>query len=157
MNVELRGMEQTRRLLAMVPTEATKTVVRELRRSTLNVQAGAKRRAPVDTGRLRNSIATAFEREGLVGIVGTNVEYAKAVEFGFSGPVVIPAHDVKAHTRKRNGKSHSVRAHTRNSSMMWLHVKAQPFLHPAFEEEWPKFVARLRAVVGSDAVRADRV
>jgi hypothetical protein len=41
--------------------------------------------------------------------------------------------------------------------MMWLHVKAQPFLHPAFEEEWPKFIARLRAAMGTDAVRsADR-
>jgi HK97 gp10 family phage protein len=120
MNVELRGMEQTKRLLAMVPPEATKTVVREIRRSTLNVQAGAKRRAPVDTGRLRNSIATAYENGGLRGIVGTNVEYAKFVEFG---------------TRR---------------------TRAHPFMHPAFEEEWPRFVARLRAAVGSDAVRAPR-
>jgi HK97 gp10 family phage protein len=121
MNVEMRGMEQTKRVLLMVPPETTKGVVREIRRSTLNVQTGAKKRAPVDTARLRNSIATAYENNGLRGIVGTNVDYAPFVEWG---------------TRR---------------------TRAQPFMHPAFEEEWPKFIARLRAAMGTDAVRsADR-
>lgn len=56
----------------------------------------AKRRCPVDTGRLRSSISTALEQEptGLVGVIGTNVEYAAPVEFGYEtqgGTQVPPA------------------------------------------------------------------
>lgn len=120
MSVEVRGIPQAKRLLATIPVESAKIVRREIRRSALNVQAGAKRRAPVDTGRLRNSIATAFENGGLTGLIGTNVEYAKFVEFG---------------TRR---------------------ARAKPYLHPAFEEEWPRFVARLRAAVGAENIRAPR-
>lgn len=44
----------------------------------------AKKRVPVDTGRLRNSITKEVIGEGdsLVVRVGSNVEYAKYVEFG---------------------------------------------------------------------------
>lgn len=49
-----------------------------------NVERGAKRYAPVDTGRLQSSITSSVgEDDGeLVGIVGTDVEYAAHVEFG---------------------------------------------------------------------------
>ena len=40
----------------------------------------AKQDCPVDTGQLRASIT--HEVEGLVGVVGTNVEYAVYVEYG---------------------------------------------------------------------------
>lgn len=120
MSVEIRGLQATKRAVLQVPANARKAVRREIRRSTLNVQTGAKKRVRVKTGRLRNSIATAFEDEGMTGIVGTNVNYAKFVEHG-----------------------------TRRS-------RAFPFLFPAFEEEWPQFLARLRAAVGTDAVRGDR-
>lgn len=120
MKTEIQGMEQLRRALLNVDAEGARIVRREVMRSTLNVQAAAKERAPVDTGRLRNSIATEFERDGLTGIVGTNVEYAPYQEFGTS---VMPAH---------------------------------PFLFPAAEEEYPRFLERLRAALNDGLVRADR-
>lgn len=45
---------------------------------------GAKRLCPVDTGRLRSSITEELRHdgEGLVEVVGTNVEYAAFVELG---------------------------------------------------------------------------
>lgn len=51
---------------------------------TLQVEARAKELCPVDTGRLRSSITSAIETEGdtIVGVVGTDVEYASFVEFG---------------------------------------------------------------------------
>jgi len=49
--------------------------------AALQVEAEAKRICPVDTGRLRNSIATAKDKK-TTAIVGTNVEYAPYVEFG---------------------------------------------------------------------------
>lgn len=59
-------------------------VAKMLLRDTIRIEADAKRRTPVDTGRLRASITRAIEHDaqGLVGIVGTNVEYAPYVELG---------------------------------------------------------------------------
>jgi phage gpG-like protein len=53
----------------------------------LRIEREARKRAPVDTGRLRNSITHRVYPEGsrrLVAEVGTNVEYAAAQEFGTS-------------------------------------------------------------------------
>lgn len=52
----------------------------------LRVEREARRRAPVDTGRLRNSITHRLYAEGdtAVAEVGTDVEYAVYQEFGTS-------------------------------------------------------------------------
>ena len=61
-------------------------VAKELVKIALKVEAGAKRRCPVDTGRLRSSITHELrvDAEGLHAVVGTDVEYAAYVEFGTS-------------------------------------------------------------------------
>lgn len=62
-----------------------------LKSKGLQVQRRAKQLAPVDTGRLRASIAEQLERDeqGLVERVGTDVDYAAHQEFG---TVNMPAH-----------------------------------------------------------------
>lgn len=66
-------------------------------RCGLFVERDAKINAPVDTGRLRASITHRITTEGNDSIVevGTNVEYAPAVEFGTSkksaNPFLFPA------------------------------------------------------------------
>jgi HK97 gp10 family phage protein len=52
-----------------------------VRKTTLDVEAGAKRLAPVDTGLLRNSIQSVMEGD-LTGVVFTNVEYSVYLEYG---------------------------------------------------------------------------
>lgn len=47
----------------------------------------AKRRTPVDTGRLRNSIAHAVVKEEKAAYIGTNVEYAPYQEYGTSSGI----------------------------------------------------------------------
>ena len=56
----------------------------ELLRTVLEIERRAKSNAPVDTGRLQNSISSGLEDnvEGLAGVVGTDVDYAPFVEFG---------------------------------------------------------------------------
>ena len=49
-------------------------------KACLMVERDAKKLCPVDTGRLRSSIT--HEIQGTTGRVGTNVEYARAVELG---------------------------------------------------------------------------
>lgn len=58
-----------------------------LQRVGLKVQRAAKELCPVDTGRLRSSIALApgRDRRGPYVDVGTNVVYALPVEFGSHG------------------------------------------------------------------------
>lgn len=72
--------------LAALFESATGPVAKELTRRTVRVESGAKRLAPVDTGRLRSSISHEIGRDarGLVGTVGTDVTYAPYVELGTS-------------------------------------------------------------------------
>lgn len=59
---------------------------KELVRRTVRIERAAKHLAPVDTGRLRASVGRALDRDaqGLVGVVGTDVDYAPFVELGTS-------------------------------------------------------------------------
>lgn len=61
-------------------------VGKALLRSVVRIEGSAKRMCPVDTGRLRSSITHALDRDarGLVGVVGTDVDYAPFVELGTS-------------------------------------------------------------------------
>ena len=60
----------------------------------------AQRLVPVDTGRLRASINV--KREYLSKVIGTNVEYARDVEFG-TGPHEIVAKNKKVLADKKKG------------------------------------------------------
>lgn len=53
-------------------------------KACIRVHGRARQLAPVDTGRLRSSIQYEVGRDGrgIVGRIGTNVHYAKHVEFG---------------------------------------------------------------------------
>lgn len=69
-------------------------VALDLTRKALRVQSGARRRCPVDTGRLRSSIRWTIERDakGLYAEVGTEVEYAASVHNGHKAFVIsVPA------------------------------------------------------------------
>lgn len=55
-----------------------------INKACLLVVRDAKKLCPVDTGRLRSSIT--HEVEGTTGRVGSNVEYARAVEMGSEDP-----------------------------------------------------------------------
>jgi len=59
-------------------------VGKELARRAVKVERMAKRLAPVDTGRLRASIIHNLARDnrGLLALIGSNVTYAAAQEFG---------------------------------------------------------------------------
>lgn len=67
--------------------------VLDMERRLIRIQNDAKRRCPVDTGRLRNSISheIVVERGALVGRVGTNVQYATALHEGHKPIVPVTA------------------------------------------------------------------
>lgn len=82
MKMRVHGDEGLRSKLRTLPAELRQAIGVEVKRSALNIEGGAKRRAPVDTGRLRNSITHVIAEGGLKARIGTNVEYAAHVEFG---------------------------------------------------------------------------
>jgi phage gpG-like protein len=127
----VEGVDELNRLLDRIPVDAERIVKRNVKRSAVNIEAGAKRRCKVRTGRTRNGISHRVDDDGMDAAVGVNVEYAvhqhfgtgargqaSAAEFGFSGG----AYDTSFQGQPAN-----------------------PFLYLAAEEERPKFVSRLSA------------
>jgi phage gpG-like protein len=82
LSARVEGGDLVKRRLREAGARGHRAVAREVRRSALIVQGGAKQRCPVDTGRLRNSIAVEADADGLGAAVGTNVDYAPHVHFG---------------------------------------------------------------------------
>lgn len=63
---------------------AREAVITALEAVGLQAEGYAKRLCPVDTGNLRNSITHETNAGALEEYIGTNVEYAKYVEYGTS-------------------------------------------------------------------------
>lgn len=101
-------------------------VAKAVDRTRIDVQNEARRRAAVNTGRLRSSIVSRAESSGRsVGyVVGTNVSYAPDVEYG-TAPHVIKPKDKKALFWP--GAAHPV------AQVNHPGTKAQPFLRPAIQ------------------------
>lgn len=99
-------------------------VKRAVDRTRIDVQNEARRRAPVDTGRLRSSIVSRSERSGRsVGyVIGTNVNYAAAVEYGTSPHVIKPVNKKALYWP---GARHPV------AQVNHPGTRPQPFLRPA--------------------------
>jgi HK97 gp10 family phage protein len=87
MATTIEGQKELAARLKKISQTATNEIEQALVNSALFVERDAKIKAPVDTGRLRSSLTHATEDFGSDNpavTVGTNVEYAKHVEFGTS-------------------------------------------------------------------------
>jgi HK97 gp10 family phage protein len=98
-------------------------LVRGIKKATIKVQGDAKLLAPVDTGRLRNSIQAETKEIGgkVVGRIFTNLEYAPYVEFG---------------TGQRGEASPSPPKSPDDLYYRqdWVGMEAQPFMYPAAKQ-----------------------
>ncbi|MFJ4649475.1 HK97-gp10 family putative phage morphogenesis protein [Streptomyces bobili] len=101
-------------------------VARAVDRTRIDVQNEARRRAPVDTGRLRSSIVSRAEGGGRsVGyVIGSNVNYAAAVEYGTAPHVIKPKYKRALYWP---GAAHPV------AQVNHPGTRPQPFLRPAIE------------------------
>ncbi len=115
-----------------VPARVT-PAIRASVQAALDLIADRERQlVPVDTGQLRDSIATSIDDTGktIVGRVGPNTPYMFYVEFG-TGIV---------------GAS-SAGAGPGPYSTTWPGMKAQPFVRPAFDEAKPAILDLFRSNV----------
>ncbi|MDP9381234.1 MAG: HK97 gp10 family phage protein, partial [Chloroflexota bacterium] len=126
---------------------------RTMEKAVLMVQAEAQRRAPVDTGTLRRSITgqvrplgaqpagslsarkvgNAFpgQKVGTVGVVGTKLNYARAVEFGRRPGKRPPTARLRGWARRRTGSADN--AYPVARAIGRRGTRPQPFLEPALE------------------------
>ncbi len=113
-------------VLAKKNIEALKKV---LTKSTLVIEARAKKKAPVVFNRLASSITSEVKKSGsgYIGRTGTNSKYASHVEFG-SRPHLAP---ISAEYARKYGFDVPAGA---DYIMLRVSGKAQPFLYPAFKE-----------------------
>ena len=105
--IEIINLDEWQAKLAKMDAALSEqAVVRALTAGALLIENDAKTKAPYRTGTLRRSIHT--ERgEGMEVIIGTDVEYAARLEFGFMGA---------------------------DSLGRQYHQPARPYLRPAFDE-----------------------
>ena len=83
MSVKFIGVQAVMNLMKKKMVEIDKRLTKDLLACTIKVEGDSKKKCPVLTGRLRSSIT--HEVKDRVGKVGTNVKYAKRIEFGFQG------------------------------------------------------------------------
>lgn len=107
----------------------------EIRLTALLIESDAKQLCPVDTGRLRSSIAADISSDGLSATIGTDVEYAAAIEFGTVAHTIRPVNGKALHF---NGKFFAVVHHPG--------TKARPFLYPAIEQNRQAFLQRIKKI-----------
>jgi HK97 gp10 family phage protein len=84
LKITLRGDKEIIQKIKELEKSADKELRKVVEKSSVHVERQAKRICPVDTGRLRSSITHEVKSQDNKhqGRIGTNVEYAPAVEFG---------------------------------------------------------------------------
>jgi HK97 gp10 family phage protein len=121
-------------------------------RATFRVGAGARMRAPVNFGRLRQSIKEKIGK--LRGEISVNVNYAGAVEFGTK------AHEIRPKVKKalafKPGAGFRFWDESGRvvvKSVKHPGTKAQPFLTPAVKEEARGFAKNIKTIIEKAAKR----
>jgi len=110
-------------------------VAKELFRGALDIESGAKQKAPVDTGRLRSSIQSKIDPDDVSAEVVVNAEYGPYVEFGTG----LYAKELLA------GKPREMVQHAREFFKTGKGRRpAQPFVFPAYYEQRPKIISRVK-------------
>lgn len=134
-NVALPGVLRSG-LMASLIAYTSFTVTNKLLGQVLNRRTGNLIRSVLASPRIH-----VVSAPKVTGSFGTNVDYGRAHEEGFSGDVAIRAHERRAHTRQtKRGKqqvmAHTVRAHSRRMQIRARHYLRQSLLdHPGILTE----------------------
>ena len=130
----LKDVEGKLNKLSLIMTD----VSNEINASALKIYTDAKREVKVDNSTLRSSIAINPDSKGsLTYSVEARAKYAPYVEFGTGGLVDVPAgYDDFAIQFKGKG-------------IRKVNLRARPFLIPAFEQEKPKLIKRLKDLLNA--------
>jgi HK97 gp10 family phage protein len=141
MSIQFEGIEQI--ILKFDKIADAGNVEKAMQKACLLVEGEAKKKAPKDTGALRNSITSKVEQdsEGVKGIVFTPLEYAPYVEYG-TGLFAEEGNGRKTPWAYEDEKTGDL-IYTRGQ-------KPQPYLRPALYENREKINSILKEGVTND-------
>lgn len=154
--VTVEGVEGVAEALRRLNVAAALRVIEAVEESAGAIAEGAQSRAPMRRGRYRRSIRPKFSRGGLEAAVapwgrgGRVHPLAHIFEFGARAHV-IRAKKKKALRFETSGGEEVLAAEVHHPGL-----PPRPHLFPAFEEERPRYVARLERALnqaGKDAAR----
>jgi phage gpG-like protein len=144
-SIKVSGTEDVQRRLARYGEALERKLRTEVGSAAMAVTAQAKFNSPVDTGRLRGSIAWEFTARTMAQ-VGTNVEYANFQELGFKGTVNVGAHSrtiTKAFGRVlASAVTFDVSPHTRT-----VEYKGKRYVGRAVDLIRPRFEANIQRIL----------
>jgi hypothetical protein len=159
--LDISGIKGVEAAIKRIDTKATKGLSDEMAASAINIERSAKRLAPGNLGKLRQSI-NHDTGNSLFKSVFSTVEYAPYVEFGTRGKARIPAgYEAFAAQYKGKGAKGAWKAiefwikrkgiDTKLTfvifrSIMRNGIAPQPFMIPAYEKEKPALLKRLKAL-----------
>jgi HK97 gp10 family phage protein len=136
---DIKGIDKLYNKFKSLENKNKGDIKNEFNASALTIQKDAKRVVVVDNGFLRNSIylKEVGTNEKFVFTVGAKAKYAPYVEFGTGGLVSVPeGYDQLAAMFKGKG-------------IRKINLRARPFLIPAFEQEKPKLIQRLKKLLNA--------
>lgn len=168
---EVKGFAELYKKFKQLDEKAKVEVKKEFNASALKIQNTAKRLAPVNFGQLRNSIVLSESGKAtdFVYKVTATAKYAPYVEFGTGGKVSVPS-EYSEYAAKFKGKSGGTFKQMIDAIMLWVQrkgisgandkstayliarsilrkgIRPQPFLIPAFEQEKPKLIKRVKEI-----------
>jgi HK97 gp10 family phage protein len=136
---DIQGLDKLYSKFKKLDEKSKIGVKEEFAASALAIQSNAKRNVVVDTGFLRNSINIKSQgnNQSFIYTIGARSKYAAYVEFGTGGLVSIPnGYEELASMYKGRG-------------IRKINLRARPFLIPAFEQEKPKLIQRLKKLLNA--------
>lgn len=134
--MRIEGLNEFRNSLKRYAEKFPKETSDAIKEEGFNLQAMAKSDAPVDTGKLVQSINLEIEDEGLTAKVTANVPYAPYVEFGTGGEVQVP-----------DGWE-EIAAQFKGKGIWTINMKPQPYLVPNFVKVRRRLTERIRKKIG---------
>lgn len=136
---DIKGMDKLYNKFKSLDKKAKDEVKNEFNSSALKIQSDAKKVVVVDKGFLRNSIYLKEKgtSSSFIYTVGAKAKYAPYIEFGTGGLVDIP-----------DGYNNFA-AMFKGKGIRKVNLRARPFLIPAFEQEKPLLIKRLKQLLNA--------
>jgi HK97 gp10 family phage protein len=136
---DIQGFDKIYAKFKALDNIAKGEIKKEFNNAAINIENKAKRTVVVDNGFLRGSIylKPQGDNSNFVFTVGAKAKYAPYVEFGTGGLVSIP----KGYE--------DFAAIYRGKGIRKINLRARPFLIPAFEQEKPILLKRIKELLNA--------
>lgn len=130
----VKGLERLLKALDKSPKELEAVIEAELEDAARNVELVAKRRAPVDTGKLRQLINASKEGK-LQWRVSALAPYSAYMEFGTGGLVDVPP------------ELEDIAIQFKGKGVRQVNIRPRPFLYPALVQQRGEFAENIEKEV----------